>query len=760
MKKLLINFIFCIVFAVCAKEESGSFEQFKFPEFDSKTGQLKFIVYGNKANTLDEFILMEEVLLDFVKKEIKDISTIEEYKNRDIYPLNTKENIIQKFWKSKKHTKQFIKAAVANYDKSTKFIKGKKKIEFRSPNIDIDGVGFDMASSDKILNIYKDVKVHLRSSQIDTITKEISYSTTKVFSDELNANYSNNIITFSKNVVVIDKDSTIQCDKMVLFLKDNEVEKAICTTNVIITKQLKDDKQVATAQTAKYNLKNGKIELITNPKIVTKNNFLKGKTIILYSGKDQIEVNDDAYLKTVRETATSVITSDLMTSDMQKNVADFKGNVKFEDENNLLTCNYIITTFIDGKDDKKEVDTINCFGDVIIIKKNKGKLSLSDKTIANKAIYKLKDKKITLFGKPEIYRDGNNIKGDKIIIHEDSDRILVYDNVYLKLKKLGDSDLSKTDIFANFADLNMNNNISIFNKNVRVFDKVNGNLTCEKLVLNFKEVLQNNKKDKVLDTINAWTDIIIIRKDLPNSKYKNEIVKCQKMDLFYKQVNNRNKISKAELFKNVSIKREPININENQENYNAEIFEYDAEKNRITLTENATVQQGTELAMGEKITIFRKNKTLEKMRLEENAKIEFVNANEKTIITADYINIDNSKNKITCNDNVQSVDSLRTINCETMFIYTKKSIKTKKQEVEKIVCLENVLIKRKIENNQTQNSKSGKADYDVSTGEIVLTDNPILYKGRETMRGIKMIMHKDSQEVKIIGKVSGKLKYK
>ncbi len=777
MKKiLLMGFVFCFIFATYAKEQNAAnFGNFRFPEFDKDTGQLKFIIYGAKAVTVDVFVEMDDVVLDFIKEEIKETSQVKEYENIEIYSLNTESQKIVKFWEDKIHTKQFIKAGEALYDKATQFVKGKKKIELRSLDIDIDGIGFDLNSTEKVLNIYSDVKVNLRNAKIDPITKKTTYTTTQIFSDELKADFGSDKIVFSKNVVVIDNKSTINCEEMILHLNEeennNDIKKAICKQNVIITRQLKNIKQVATAEVAKYDLEKGVIDLITNPKITSNEDIIIGDLITLYRDVDQIEVNDNAYLKSVKivnnKRSESIITSDFMTSDMQKNIAEFKGNVKFKDGQSLVNCDYIIMNLAESKKKKENsgIEKITCHGNVIILKMENGKLIASNKAVAKKAIYEVDKKILTLYENPILYRNEDIIKGDKIVVYEGSDRIMVYDNVNLKLKSFANNNLSKTNIFANFADINMFENITILNKNVRVLDKENGNLTCENLTLHFKEVNQKGEKEKVLEKVKAKEDVFIERKNLPNSVFKNEIIKCQSMDLLFKQINGKNKIKVAELFKKVFIDRIYIDKNKSNETYKAEIFEYDAEKERIVLTEKASIVQGKEIAQGEKIILFRKNNNIEKMRITDNAKIEVLTRGEKTVITADYIDMNSSKNKITCNDNVVSIDKYRTIKADTMFIYTEEIAKTKKKEINKIICLDNVFVSRKITNAETgrvqiQNSESGKADFNAKTGDIVLTDEPLLYRGKEKIRAVKMIMNNKSNDVEIIGNVSGEMKYK
>jgi len=149
--------------------------------------------------------------------------------------------------------------------------------------------------------------------------------------------------------------------------------------------------------------------------------------------------------------------------------------------------------------------------------------------------------------------------------------------------------------------------------------------------------------------------------------------------------------------------------------------------------------------------------------------------NEKkvpTVITSESLEIDVENNNATFLNNVKVDDQEMTIECDKMIIYLEQSKKKegeKKEQkktdltnieqnaakqVSRIVCEGNVVITRKMpvssENPEpVQKSKSGKADYDVKTGMIILTDNPVLSRGNDTLKGEIITIWRDSEKVRV-----------
>ncbi len=143
-----------------------------------------------------------------------------------------------------------------------------------------------------------------------------------------------------------------------------------------------------------------------------------------------------------------------------------------------------------------------------------------------------------------------------------------------------------------------------------------------------------------------------------------------------------------------------------------------------------------------------------------------------TVITSESLEIDVDNNKATFVGKVRVDDQEMTIDCDKMTIFmepTKKRDGTEPEQkkpdaatteqnaakqISRIVCEGNVVIIRKMpvseENpDPIQKSTSGHADYDVKTVMIVLTKDPVLSRGKDTLKGEIIWIWRDNEKVKV-----------
>lgn len=136
-----------------------------------------------------------------------------------------------------------------------------------------------------------------------------------------------------------------------------------------------------------------------------------------------------------------------------------------------------------------------------------------------------------------------------------------------------------------------------------------------------------------------------------------------------------------------------------------------------------------------------------------------------TIIKSDSMDFDLSKSVAVFTGNVQVDDAEMQIFCHKMIINFEKSSTAKSaieknsaekeasqnQSVKDIICLKNVIIIRKLSDEEGQKGKqkalAGKAVYDVKAGKITLTENPELKRGPDTLKGEKIMFWLDSERL-------------
>lgn len=120
---------------------------YKMPVYNEETGELDCIIYGQKAQTMDVRIELEQLKVEWVGKDQKDI-------------------------------KGTVTTTKGVYDRSTKIIQGDEEVHFRSSGMDVDGIGFDADQKKETIHIRSKVKVILRGTletdreKADKIAKE------------------------------------------------------------------------------------------------------------------------------------------------------------------------------------------------------------------------------------------------------------------------------------------------------------------------------------------------------------------------------------------------------------------------------------------------------------------------------------------------------------------------------------------------------------------------------------------------------------
>ncbi len=142
-----------------------------------------------------------------------------------------------------------------------------------------------------------------------------------------------------------------------------------------------------------------------------------------------------------------------------------------------------------------------------------------------------------------------------------------------------------------------------------------------------------------------------------------------------------------------------------------------------------------------------------------NARASKRNPEIPTVVKADTMDLDISKNVAVFTGNVQVDDADMQIFCHKMIINFEGegevSEENTNRSVKDIICLTNVVIIRKLDeaesNDGEQKALAGKAVYDVKSGKITLTENPELRRGSDLIRGRLIQFWTDSERLNVEG---------
>jgi len=141
----------------------------------------------------------------------------------------------------------------------------------------------------------------------------------------------------------------------------------------------------------------------------------------------------------------TIINSDAMDIDMANDKVTLLGNVDVQDPEMGIKCRKMIIFL--GKSSKKtastgdaardeqsgkEVVRIECIGDVVITRnqvENANGTKENQQAFAGKAVYELKEDSITLTEDPVLVSGPNRLRGERIILHTKTERVLVFKGV-------------------------------------------------------------------------------------------------------------------------------------------------------------------------------------------------------------------------------------------------------------------------------------------------------------------------------------------
>ena len=129
-----------------------------------------------------------------------------------------------------------------------------------------------------------------------------------------------------------------------------------------------------------------------------------------------------------------------------------------------------------------------------------------------------------------------------------------------------------------------------------------------------------------------------------------------------------------------------------------------------------------------------------------------------TTIAADSMDISINDNIAVFSGSVVIDDQEIKIECDKMKVYLKEDKKTKGgKKISKIICLGNVVMNRKLYDKDdkekgAQKGTAGKVVYDIESGDITMTENPVLSRGKDVLKGKKaIIFNRYNSTLKVVG---------
>ena len=406
--------------------------------------ELQAVLFGQEIKRNGRLLLVSGPSIDIVRKNA-DLNNVKTG-GAKIYPLNAPIKDIINFWKQRiLFSDGVVNSTHADVDQSIRQAFGKDKIFFRSPAIDIDGVGYHANYKERHCQIKSNVRITIRNGASDVrqllksnkIPKKLNL--VNAVSDELFIHLKKGEIILTGNVVVKEPKGTVKCDKMV----------------ILLDRSRKDDKNSALHGSSVKEINCfGNIQIDMNDKAdVEDDSGAAIKFFGFHNVKKQILDSADvatfcsqaaAENKSMTISGTK-INAKQMRWDFQKNILQFRRDVRIRDRRLHLDCGDLkVHLAKNNKNSKNTVSKIEASVGVNLIDRD----------------YKLNADRIVLYFPP-----------DKPIA-DGPDDVLAFGNVlitYTKRNAKG-ATVSTSTVASDKASLFRLKNKAIFIGNVKVRD--------------------------------------------------------------------------------------------------------------------------------------------------------------------------------------------------------------------------------------------------------------------------------------------------
>lgn len=781
-------------------------------------GRLQVFAYAEHGTRTPNGFKLNNAKLDLIKRDV-DLDSIKRIDKTPLYKLGAPKNEVKNYWKQFPHSDGLISTPSATINRETRKAYGSEKIFFRSAFLDLNGIGFDSEFDSKIVNVHKDVVIYVRvdmaekkSASLKTKPGSKKQGDVKITSDKMTINFMKNFVVVTGNVKVDDREYTLTCEKITLYMKqrnekkevkedakvgkikvkmgskdipgfegsggNRELDRIVCDKKVVITrKQSKEDelrngRQQVFADNLVYTFKDQKAVLSGGrPKIINGNDSIAGETISVWRNTERMLVEQNCVIKSLVRAGKkskfskvyTVVNCEEIDGELQKNTITLIGNVRVKDPMVDVQCHKIKVLLADKKDGSgsgKQNFAVRGTTPAMQGKKEvKEIICIGDAKILRKNIVEKSLEKLA--GRKRQVLDDDSISGDRITIYMDSERLVSKGNSKIILTTSGSGGMG----FDNKSAASKNKLQKSY-KTVLTSDNADLNYGGNLLAFSGNVVLKDPRIS--LDCNKLEIFLLGGAKKAKNKEPKK--ISLENPDNL--SLNSNKQVDKIVCTGNVRAKEARASV--------------DCQYMKLLFQDrlNKTSGPGEDSLMssgGREVTrvICRKDvHMLVKKQQKKTKKVADDSNNPLNQpagdITVDCDNADLQlrKNYSELIGNVKVDEKRAKLECDKMEIYsmpTPKGLEPVEYEdgevpeqitlgagkdLKKIVCINNVVITRRDSNPETggqdQKATCGFAVYDVKEQNVVMTkDDPTVSRGKDVVKAEKIFMWLDSGEIEM-----------
>ena len=374
MKKttlFLLLLLACQLFAQKSADMNGvTVGNVKVPFYNK--GTLQAMIFADKAEYRAQLLYGYEVVINMLQKKVNPDWIQNDWKLVP-YPLNAPLKEIARFWKSRlKYCDAVLTSPEGSLHQLERTASGNKKIQLRSPMLDLNGVGFSANFKRHEIKVDSDVNFVMRTAQSDPRTfgnkVPAEYEFIRGRSDMLHLDNLNHRIILVGNVSINDGKMQLTCDRLTVVMSGKEsaaekgkessaengssmqfsgVKKMFADGHVKVVKLLppgapKTDSQEMTGDHLTYDTTTEVMTVTgdrTRPQIKTGQGFiLRGKELVFFRSKMQMIVPANCWLQLNQNGVKRYLLSDYGNFNFETGICDFLGNVRGSAPQHELAC--------------------------------------------------------------------------------------------------------------------------------------------------------------------------------------------------------------------------------------------------------------------------------------------------------------------------------------------------------------------------------------------------------------------------------------
>lgn len=403
----------------------------KLPVFNKQT--LQMMIFCDRAERQAKTMVGSDVVIDLIRRGA-DIDSIRDGWGLKPYPLDAKLPAVFEFWMARLHSDGIITTSKADVDQEARMAYGEDPVFFRSPLLDLNGIGFEADLGKRTVLVKSDVNIVLRMQTSDPRRFKPGekppekYDFVRATSDSMRIDMTNNQILLVGSVVVDEERSVLNCDRLTIFLnrKDDaelkaandkgeldssgmgSVSRVLCDGNVVVTRKQsakeveEHGKQQVFADHLVYDLTSGTVTMTGDkkvPEVRRGRESMSGDILTLHREEQRAVISKNSRITVIRPPEKPgdkenliTVTSDNAQFDYRKNYGDFLGNVTVDDPRMQLKCARMRIDLKEnsGKQAKpskeavstlsgipsldtgggRELDRISCFGGVDVFRRD------------------------------------------------------------------------------------------------------------------------------------------------------------------------------------------------------------------------------------------------------------------------------------------------------------------------------------------------------------------------------------------------------